>query len=53
MLQSILQILPLCFIIFLVLGLIILGVAQPTEAAAAGIIGIVLIALALVRSRGR
>jgi tripartite ATP-independent transporter DctM subunit len=45
-LQSILQILPLCFIIFLVLGLIILGVAQPTEAAAAGIIGIVLIAAA-------
>ena len=44
-LQSILQILPLCFIIFLVLGLIILGVAQPTEAAAAGIIGIVLIAV--------
>jgi tripartite ATP-independent transporter DctM subunit len=45
-LKSILQILPLCFIIFLVLGLIILGVAQPTEAAAAGIIGIVLIAIA-------
>lgn len=42
---SVLQILPLCFIIFLVLGLIILGVAQPTEAAATGIIGIVLIAM--------
>jgi tripartite ATP-independent transporter DctM subunit len=45
LLASILNILPLCFIIFLVLGLIILGVAQPTEAAAAGIIGIVLISM--------
>lgn len=45
LIASALQILPLCIIIFLVLGLIILGVAQPTEAAAAGIIGIVLIAM--------
>lgn len=45
LIASVLQILPLCFIIFLVLGLIILGVAQPTEAAATGIIGIVLIAM--------
>lgn len=42
---SVLRILPLCFIIFLVLGLIILGIAQPTEAAATGIIGIVLISM--------
>jgi tripartite ATP-independent transporter DctM subunit len=49
LLVSMLQILPLCFIIFLVLGLIFLGVAQPTEAAATGIIGIVLIA-AVTRS---
>ena len=39
LLLSILEILPLCVIIFLVLGLIILGIAQPTEAAAAGIVG--------------
>ncbi|HEY1383122.1 MAG TPA: TRAP transporter large permease [Dongiaceae bacterium] len=45
LIASVLQILPLCFIIFLVLGLIILGVAQPTEAAATGVIGIVLIAM--------
>ena len=43
LLVSLLQLLPLCFIIFLVLGLIILGIAQPTEAAAAGIIGTVLL----------
>jgi tripartite ATP-independent transporter DctM subunit len=39
LLLSILRLLPLGIIIFLVLGLIILGIAQPTEAAAAGIIG--------------
>jgi tripartite ATP-independent transporter DctM subunit len=49
LIASVLQILPLCFIIFLVLGLIILGVAQPTEAAATGIVGIVVI-FALSRS---
>jgi tripartite ATP-independent transporter DctM subunit len=43
---SIVQILPLCVIIFLVLGLIMLGVAQPTEAAAVGIVGTVLMSLA-------
>lgn len=43
LLSSALQILPLCVIIFLVLGLIILGIAQPTEAAAAGIIGTVIL----------
>jgi tripartite ATP-independent transporter DctM subunit len=42
---SLLQILPLCVIIFLVLGLILLGVAQPTEAAAVGIVGTVLMSV--------
>jgi tripartite ATP-independent transporter DctM subunit len=41
--RSVLEILPLGFIIFLVLGLIILGIAQPTEAAAAGIVGTILL----------
>jgi tripartite ATP-independent transporter DctM subunit len=41
-LASLMQLLPLCVIIFLVLGLILLGVAQPTEAAAVGIVGSVL-----------
>lgn len=38
-LASLLRILPICIIIFLVLGLILLGIAQPTEAAAVGIVG--------------
>jgi tripartite ATP-independent transporter DctM subunit len=46
-LVSLARILPVCAIIFLVLGLIILGIAQPTEAAAVGIGGAVLIAAAL------
>lgn len=48
-LLSILRILPLGVIIFLVLGLIMLGIAQPTEAAAAGIIGTALLS-ALTRT---
>jgi tripartite ATP-independent transporter DctM subunit len=43
---SLLQIVPLCVIIFLVLGLILLGIAQPTEAAAVGIVGAVLMSSA-------
>jgi tripartite ATP-independent transporter DctM subunit len=39
---SLARILPVAVIIFLVLGLIILGIAQPTEAAAVGIVGAVL-----------
>lgn len=46
-LVSLARILPVCTIIFLVLGLIILGIAQPTEAAAVGIVGAALIAAAL------
>lgn len=38
-----LQILPFLLVIFLVLGLIMLGVAQPSEAAAVGIVGAVLL----------
>ncbi|MFN0305937.1 MAG: TRAP transporter large permease subunit [Burkholderiales bacterium] len=37
------QIVPFLIVIFLVLGLIMLGVAQPTEAAAVGIIGAILL----------
>lgn len=37
-----LPVIPLLFIIFLVLGLVLLGVAQPTEAAAIGVVGAIL-----------
>lgn len=37
--RHLLVIIPLLAIIFLVLGLVILGIAQPTEAAACGIVG--------------
>ena len=45
-LASLLRILPICIIIFLVLGLILLGIAQPTEAAAVGIVGTALMSAA-------
>jgi tripartite ATP-independent transporter DctM subunit len=41
--------LPLCFIIFMVIGFIFLGVATPTEAAATGTLGSFLLALAYKR----
>jgi tripartite ATP-independent transporter DctM subunit len=44
-LWSAVQMLPLVVIIFLVLGLILAGVAQPTEAAAVGIVGSVLMSV--------
>lgn len=44
-LQQLLIVLPLLGIIFLVLGLVMLGVAQPTEAAACGIIGALLLSI--------
>jgi tripartite ATP-independent transporter DctM subunit len=44
-LWSALQILPLVGIVFLVLGLVMLGIAQPTEAAAVGICGSILMSL--------
>ena len=42
---ALLQLVPFLAVIFLVLGLILLGVAQPTEAAAVGIVGAVLLAV--------
>ncbi len=42
---ALLQLLPFLLVIFLVLGLIMLGVAQPTEAAAVGIIGSLLLSV--------
>ena len=44
-LRAALPLLPLGGIIFLVLGLVMFGIAQPTEAAAAGIVGAVLMSL--------
>lgn len=41
---SLLRIIPFSIIIFLVLGLIMLGVATPTEAAATGVIGSLIVA---------
>jgi len=41
--------LPMAFIIFMVIGLIILGVATPTEAAASGVIATLLVAIAYRR----
>jgi len=43
---SIIHIFPICLIIFLVIGLIFLGVATPSEAAALGSMGTILIAIA-------
>lgn len=42
-LRAALPVIPLLGIIFLVLGLVMLGIAQPTEAAATGIVGAVLL----------
>lgn len=39
------QIIPFLLVIFLVLGLIMLGIAQPTEAAAVGIVGALVLSL--------
>lgn len=41
-LKAALPVIPLLFIIFLVLGLVLLGIAQPTEAAAVGVVGAIL-----------
>jgi tripartite ATP-independent transporter DctM subunit len=43
--RHLLVVLPLLGIVFLVLGLVLLGIAQPTEAAACGIVGALLFAL--------
>jgi tripartite ATP-independent transporter DctM subunit len=43
-LTAVLQMLPSCFIFFLVMGLVMLGVATPTEAAATGVFGAVVLA---------
>ncbi len=42
-LAALAQIVPFLAVIFLVLGLIMLGIAQPTEAAAVGIVGAILL----------
>jgi tripartite ATP-independent transporter DctM subunit len=44
-LPTITYVLPLGFIIFMVLGLMLLGVATPTEAAASGVLGTLLVTL--------
>lgn len=44
-LYAALPVLPLLVIIFLVLGLVMLGIAQPTEAAAVGIVGAIVMSL--------
>ncbi len=44
-LAALAQIVPFLLVIFLVLGLIMLGVAQPTEAAAVGIVGALVLSL--------
>ena len=41
---AILQMIPACFIFFLVMGLVMLGIATPTEAAACGVAGALLLA---------
>ena len=41
---AILKMLPACFIFFLVMGLVMLGIATPTEAAATGVAGAVVLA---------
>lgn len=43
--SALLQIIPFMLVIFLVLGLIMLGIAQPTEAAAVGIVGALVLSL--------
>lgn len=41
---AVLQMLPACFIFFLVMGLVMLGIATPTEAAATGVFGAFILA---------
>src|SRR5262245_5086520 len=41
---ALLQMLPACFIFFLVMGLVMLGIATPTEAAATGVVGSLVLA---------
>ncbi|HZS55957.1 MAG TPA: TRAP transporter large permease subunit [Bryobacteraceae bacterium] len=41
---AVLQMIPACFIFFLVMGLVMLGIATPTEAAACGVAGAILLA---------
>lgn len=43
-LMAFVQMLPACFIFFLVMGLVMLGIATPTEAAATGVFGAVVLA---------
>lgn len=43
-LVALLKMLPCCFIFFLVMGLVMLGVATPTEAAATGVFGALVLA---------
>jgi tripartite ATP-independent transporter DctM subunit len=43
-LTAVLQMLPACFIFFLVMGLVMLGIATPTEAAATGVFGAFILA---------
>ncbi len=52
-LWSALQILPFVGIIFLVLGLVMFGVAQPTEAAAVGIFGSILMSVLYGKFSGK
>lgn len=44
-LRATLPVIPLLGIVFLVLGLVMLGIAQPTEAAAVGVVGAILMSL--------
>ena len=48
-LMALLRMLPSCFVFFMVMGLIMLGVATPTEAAATGVLGAILLAAYLPR----
>jgi tripartite ATP-independent transporter DctM subunit len=43
-LLALVQMLPACFIFFLVMGLVMLGIATPTEAAATGVFGALVLA---------
>ena len=52
-LWSALQILPLVGIIFLVLGLVMFGIAQPTEAAAVGIFGSIIMSVIYGKFSGK
>jgi tripartite ATP-independent transporter DctM subunit len=43
-LMALLRMLPACFVFFMVMGLIMLGIATPTEAAATGVAGAIVLA---------